>query len=64
MVTRLITDKPLDPSRIGERGAAFLMRETGQKDLEMLQEALSAACADAAAVIDAALVRPPAEGGA
>ncbi|SEK50536.1 glutamate-ammonia-ligase adenylyltransferase [Roseovarius azorensis] len=64
MVARLITDKPLDPLRIGEGGAAFLMRETGQKDLEMLQEALSAACADAAAVIDAALVRPPAEGGA
>lgn len=63
MVARLITDKPLDPSRVGEGGAAFLMRETGQKDLEMLQNALSAACAGAAEVIDAALVRPPAWGG-
>ncbi|MDT8327593.1 MAG: bifunctional [glutamine synthetase] adenylyltransferase/[glutamine synthetase]-adenylyl-L-tyrosine phosphorylase [Roseovarius sp.] len=59
MVARLISDKPLDPGLMGEGGAAFLLRETGQEDLVALQETLETTCAKAARVIDAALERLP-----
>lgn len=62
MVARLISGKPLDPARIGEGGTAFLLRETGMKDMAMLERELEAACDAAAAVIEAALRRSPAGG--
>ncbi|WP_294609197.1 glutamine-synthetase adenylyltransferase [uncultured Roseovarius sp.] len=59
MVARLISDKPLDPALMGEGGAAFLLRETGQEDLAGLKTCLEEACGGAARVIDAALERLP-----
>ncbi len=59
MVARLISDKPLDPEHMGEGGAAFLLRETGQEDLSMLQDRLEGVCHRAASVMDAALMRLP-----
>ncbi|MFU8776922.1 MAG: glutamine-synthetase adenylyltransferase [Roseovarius sp.] len=59
MVARLISDKPLEPARMGEGGAAFLLRETGQEGLAMLQERLETLCQRAAQVMDAALMRLP-----
>ncbi|MEI4231756.1 bifunctional [glutamine synthetase] adenylyltransferase/[glutamine synthetase]-adenylyl-L-tyrosine phosphorylase [Roseovarius sp. D22-M7] len=57
MVARLISDKPLAPGKIGEGGAAFLLRETKEESLEMLQTRLDEICAEAAQVIDACLAR-------
>lgn len=59
MVARLISGKPLEPERIGEGGRAFLLRETGLKDMEMLRRELESACDAAALVIEAALSRSP-----
>lgn len=59
MVARLISDKPLEPERMGEGGAAFLLRETEQEGLAMLQERLETLCHRAAQVMDAALMRLP-----
>ncbi|MDA3856763.1 MAG: glutamine-synthetase adenylyltransferase, partial [Roseovarius sp.] len=59
MVARLISDKPLDPALMGEGGAAFLLRETGQEDLARLAAHLGETCIRAAGVIDAALERLP-----
>ena len=59
MVARLISDKPLDPALMGEGGAAFLLRETGEEDLPGLEAHLGARCKRAAGVIDAALERLP-----
>ncbi|SLN14375.1 Glutamate-ammonia-ligase adenylyltransferase [Roseovarius gaetbuli] len=59
MVARLISDKPLDPGLMGESGAAFLLRETGQQDLARLEACLESASKAAAGVIDAALERLP-----
>jgi glutamate-ammonia-ligase adenylyltransferase len=59
MVARLISDKPLEPERMGEGGAAFLLRETEQEGLAMLQERLETLCQRAAQVMDAALMRLP-----
>jgi glutamate-ammonia-ligase adenylyltransferase len=59
MVARLISDKPLEPERMGEGGAAFLLRETGQEGLVILQERLETLCQRAAQVMDAALMRLP-----
>ena len=55
MVARLFGDGPLDPDRIGEAGAAFVLRETGDESLDALQRRLDEACRDAAQVIDAGL---------
>lgn len=57
MVARLISDKPLAPDRIGEGGAAFLLRETKEESLQMLETRLGETCAAAARVIDACLSR-------
>ena len=59
MVARLISDKPLDPALMGEGGAAFLLRETGQENLARLEACLEGASKAAARVIDAALERLP-----
>jgi glutamate-ammonia-ligase adenylyltransferase len=59
MVARLISDKPLEPERMGEGGAAFLLRETGQEGLAMLQERLETLSREASEVMGAALVRLP-----
>jgi len=59
MVARLISEKPFEPDRIGEGGAAFLLRETKEESLDMLETRLRDTCADAAKVIDAGLARTP-----
>jgi glutamate-ammonia-ligase adenylyltransferase len=45
----------LSPDRIGEAGAAFVLRETGEESLAALETRLSELCAEAAQVIEAAL---------
>jgi glutamate-ammonia-ligase adenylyltransferase len=62
MVARLISDKTLAPDRIGEGGAAFLLRETAEETLSVLEDRLTTTCAAAAEVIDACLDRPLGEG--
>ncbi len=57
MVARLISEKPFAPDRIGEGGVAFLLRETKEESLEMLEARLGEICADAANAIDACLAR-------
>ena len=59
MVARLISEKPFEPDRIGEGGAAFLLRETKEESLDMLETRLGETCAAAAQVIDACLARTP-----
>jgi glutamate-ammonia-ligase adenylyltransferase len=63
-VARLLTDQPLDPAKLGHGGRAMLLRDTGQPDLETLEESITRACTRAAEVIDVALaaVRDPKEG--
>jgi len=61
MVARLISDKPLAPGRIGEGGAAFLLRETNEESLDMLETRLGKTCDAAARAIDACLARTPEE---
>lgn len=56
---RLLSDKPLEPERIGAGGAGFVLRETGYETLDALQDALEAATAMAAGIIDSALARQP-----
>lgn len=56
---RLLSDKSLDPDRLGTGGAGFVLRETGFASLGALLEALEAATGAAAEVIDRALVRQP-----
>ncbi len=53
--TRLLSDKPLQPDTLGEAGAAFLRRETGQDSITGLLAALERKTAGAARVIDLAL---------
>jgi len=55
MVARLFGDGPLDPDRIGLAGGAFVLRETGEESLDLLERRLAGACDDAANVIDAVL---------
>jgi len=61
MVARLISDKPLAPGKIGEGGAAFLLRETNEESLDMLETRLGKTCDAAARAIDACLARTPEE---
>ena len=42
-VTRLLTDRPLDPVEVGEGGTEILLRETGADDLESLSTRLAEA---------------------
>ena len=60
---KLLSDKTLDMEEIGEGGRAFLLRESGQSDLEALGRTLDTASEDAARVIEAALGRRPASEG-
>ncbi len=55
MVARLLGSGVLDPGRIGEAGAAFLLRETGEQSLGSLERRLAGVCAAAAGAIDRAL---------
>ncbi|MBA86081.1 glutamine-synthetase adenylyltransferase [Thalassobius sp. S69A] len=55
VVSKLLTDKPLDPQQIGEGGRVMLLRETGYDTINALQDALAGQTAQAAAVIDAFL---------
>ena len=59
---KLLSDRPLDPEKIGEGGAEFVLRETGQETLAALRAALEEAAEAAGDVIDAALAAPPDEG--
>jgi glutamate-ammonia-ligase adenylyltransferase len=55
MAVRLLGGAVLSPDRIGEAGAAFVLRETGEESLAALETRLSELCAEAAQVIEAAL---------
>lgn len=56
-VTRLLTDRPLDPTEIGEGGTAILLREAGVETLETLSEALTEAREEVQAMIAKALAQ-------
>jgi glutamate-ammonia-ligase adenylyltransferase len=55
MVSRLLGDGALEPDRIGAAGAAFVLRETGEESMDLLERRLGDICAAAAEVIDAGL---------
>ncbi|SEP55118.1 bifunctional [glutamate--ammonia ligase]-adenylyl-L-tyrosine phosphorylase/[glutamate--ammonia-ligase] adenylyltransferase [Thalassovita taeanensis] len=57
MVSKLLTEKPLNPDTIGEGGCALLLRETGYDSIAALQGALETQSRAAAAVIAAVLPR-------
>jgi glutamate-ammonia-ligase adenylyltransferase len=59
--SRLLTDGPADPGRLGEGGLAFLLRETGQGSAAALTAAVEQAAQAAAAVIDGLLPEPEGE---
>jgi len=59
--SKLLSDRPLDPGRIGEGGTGFVLRETGHETLADLQADLEAAAHEAAQVIDRALSEPSGE---
>ena len=58
---KLLSDRPLDPDRIGEGGRRFLLRETGHDSVEALLDDLETAAERAATCIDAALQQTPEE---
>src|SRR6056297_2438653 len=58
---KLLSERPLDPGRIGEGGTGFVLRETGHKTLADLQAELDTATQAAARVIDTALTQSPRE---
>ena len=62
LVSKLLSDRPLDPARIGEGGCRMLLRETGHETLEGLEAALIEVAARADAVISAALGQAPEDG--
>jgi glutamate-ammonia-ligase adenylyltransferase len=55
MVARLLNGAVLAPDRIGEGGAALVLRETGAESLEALERRLGALCETASRIIDRAL---------
>ncbi|MFK7937794.1 MAG: bifunctional [glutamine synthetase] adenylyltransferase/[glutamine synthetase]-adenylyl-L-tyrosine phosphorylase [Roseovarius sp.] len=57
--SRLLGDKPIDPSQLGEGGAAFVLRETGFDSITDLQAGLNAATAAASDVITGLLAQTP-----
>ncbi|WP_323783126.1 glutamine-synthetase adenylyltransferase [Thalassovita sp.] len=57
MVSKLLSDKPLNPDTIGQGGSAMLLRETDAPDVETLLAELKAKSAAAGAIINAALAR-------
>lgn len=62
MVSKLLTDKPLEPEVIGEGGRALLLHETSEPALDALLARLGEATQAAAEVIDAVLARNGATG--
>ncbi|THD74811.1 glutamine-synthetase adenylyltransferase [Thalassobius vesicularis] len=58
MVSKLLTDKPLDADSIGEGGRKMLLRETGFDTVDALETAMGDASQAAATVIDTVLDRP------
>ena len=58
---KLLSDRPLDPERIGEGGLQFVLRETGHERMAELRADLDAAAEAAGAAIDAGLGTPPGE---
>ncbi len=54
-VTRLLTDRPLDPAEVGEGGTAVLLRETGAGSLEALADKLAEARAAVDRIVTQAL---------
>ena len=57
MAARLLSDKALDPDEIGEGASDFLLRETGQTDMQALCAEVTRITARAGAVIDAHLAQ-------
>ncbi|MYM55796.1 glutamine-synthetase adenylyltransferase [Thalassovita mangrovi] len=57
MVSKLLTDKPLDPDSIGQGGCDMLLRETGAADVAALLADLGRGSEAAGTAIDAALAR-------
>ncbi|MDX5413500.1 MAG: glutamine-synthetase adenylyltransferase, partial [Rhodobacterales bacterium] len=55
LVSKLLSDRPLDPAGIGEGGCRMLLRETGFETLDALEAALIEVAAAADAAIHAAL---------
>ncbi len=55
LVSKLLSERPLDPARIGEGGCRMLLRETGQDTIEALEAALVEVAARADAAITAVL---------
>ena len=53
--SKLLSDKPLDPSALGEGGRAFLLREAGEADTQALTNRLATAAGLAETVISAHL---------
>lgn len=51
LVSKLLSDKTLDPERIGKGGGTMILRETGMDDIPQLEEALGAAYGAAAEII-------------
>jgi len=58
---RLLSDKALEADEIGQGGAVFLLRQTGQDDLESLQAELANAHRVAARAIDVHFAAPNVE---
>jgi len=58
---RLISADGIGEGGLGEGGAAFVCRATGQPDIDSLRAALEARYAEATALIDAALIREGAD---
>ena len=58
---KLLSDRPLDPERIGEGGLQFVLRETGHERMAELRADLDAAAEAAGAAIDAGLGTPQGE---
>ena len=63
-VSKLLSDKPLQPESLGGGGASMLMRETGLETLDDLGGRLADLAGRAETVIDAAIARETGEGAA
>ena len=57
-VSKLLSDKALDLSALGEGGAAMLLRETGARSIDDLAQQLARASVHAAQVINRVVGQP------
>src|SRR6056297_346298 len=57
--SKLLSDRALDPEAIGERGKAFVLRQSGFETITALQAALEEETGKASAVFNSALDRQP-----